>query len=157
MIREELIARLGALESGDRAWLLGELPPALRRELAQLLADEAPGAVATPLSAPVVPAAGWETLDPERVADVLAGEPVWLVSATLRATDARWRERVLAATPARRRHEIEMADRSGGPLGARAAQRLLEACRTRLADAPPATATRGGFAALVEHMRSRFA
>ncbi len=156
MTREELIARLGDLEAGDRAWLLGELPPALRRELAQLLTDDDARA-AMPAQEPAAGAAGWETLDAERVADLLIAEPVWLVSATLRATDARWRERVLAATPARRRHEIEMADRTGGPLAARAAQRLLEACRTRLSGSPPPTSARGGFAALVDQMRSRFA
>ena len=156
MTREELIARLGGLEAGDRAWLLGELPPALRRELAQMLTDDGSRA-ATPAQTPVAGAAGWETFDAERVADLLVAEPVWLVSATLRATDVRWRERVLAATPARRRHEIEMADRTGGPLGSRAAQRLLDACRTRLSESPPPASARGGFAALVDQMRSRFA
>lgn len=152
MTRDELIARLGELDAGDRGWLLGELPPALRRELAQMLADDAP--VTT---APATARSGWESLEAEHVAEILRTEPVWLVSAALRGAEPQWRERVLAATPARRRHEIEMADRTGRPLGSRAVQLLLEACRARLSDAPPAAPVRGGFAALVDQMRSRFA
>lgn len=151
MTRDDLIERLAGLDVGDRAWLLGELPPALRRELVQMLSDDSTGTAAAPT------AAGWESLDADRVAEVLATEPSWLVSAALRATETRWRERVLAALPARRRHDIDSADRTGGPLGARAAQRLLDATRSRLADAPPAAAARGGFAALVDQMKSRFA
>jgi len=150
--RDELIARLGELDAGDRGWLLGELPPALRRELAQMLSDDAP---ATP--APAAATSGWESLDPERIAGLLRAEPVWLVSAVLRAAEAQWRERVLAATPARRRHEIEMADRTGRPLGSRAERQLLDACRARLEGAPPTAPARGGFAALVDQMRNRFA
>lgn len=153
MTRDELIARLGRLDAADRGWLLGELPAALRRELAHVLADDVP-VTQTPAPAP---SAGWESLDAERVAEVLRLEPVWLVSAVLRTTEPPWRERVLAATPVRRRHEIDMADRTGRPLGARAASSLLEACRTRLADAAPAAPARGGFAALVDQMKSRFA
>ena len=152
MTRDELIERLGQLEVNDRAWLLGELPPALRRELAQLLAADDAAAIS-----PTPRAAGWESLDPERVAEALHAEPAWLVSAALRAAEPRWRERMLAAWPSRRRHEIEMADRTGRPLGARAAQLLVESCRARLEDAPPAAPARGGFAALVDQMRSRFA
>jgi hypothetical protein len=152
--RDELIARLGELDAGDRGWLLGELPPALRRELAQMLSDDAPAA---PAPAAAAATSGWESLDPERIAGLLRAEPVWLVSAVLRAAEPQWRERVLAATPARRRHEIEMADRTGRPLGSRAQRQLLDACRARLQDAPPAAPARGGFAALVDQMRSRFA
>jgi hypothetical protein len=152
--RDELITRLAQLDAGDRGWLLGELPPALRRELAQMLSEDAPAAAATP---PLARPAGWESLDAARVADVLDTEPVWLVSAALRGTDARWRERVLGAMPARRRHEVEMADRTGRPLGARAVQLLLAACRARVVESPPTAPTRTGFAALVDQMRSRFA
>jgi hypothetical protein len=156
--RDDLIARLGQLEAGDRGWLLGELPPAMRRELAQLLADETPAdAQPAKVSMPAARDAGWESLGAERVADVLRAEPVWLVSAALRAAEPQWRERVLAATPARRRHEIEMADRTGRPLGTRAAQILFEGCRDRIAGTPPAAPARAGFAALVDQMRSRFA
>ena len=154
MTRDELIARLGTLGAGDRRWLLAELPPALRRELAQWLADDAP-LDAEPARAPAT-AASWEALDAERVAELLRAEPVWLVSAVLRAAEPAWRERVLAATHARRRHEIDLADRAGRPLGPRASQQLLDACRRRMADTPSAAA-RGGFASLVDQMRSRFA
>ena len=40
MSSEELLARLSRLDAHDRAWLLGELPAAMRRELATLLSDE---------------------------------------------------------------------------------------------------------------------
>ena len=153
MTRDELIARLGQLDAGDRGWLLGELPQALRRELVQILSGDE--SVISPPSP--ARAAGWEALDAERVADLLEHEPVWLVSAALRATEARWREHVLAAWPPRRRHEIDLADRTGHPLGARAAQLLLDACRARIAAAPPAAPARTGFAALVDQMRNRFA
>jgi Mg/Co/Ni transporter MgtE len=156
--RDELIARLAQLDASDRRWLLGELPPALRRELAQVLTDEAPAAAITATAAtPPMRPDGWESLDAERVAALLDTEPVWLVSAALRGTDARWRERVLAAMTPRRRHELDMADRTGRPLGARAVHLLLAACRARVAGAPPRTPTRTGFAALVDQMRGRFA
>lgn len=157
MTRDELIARLGQLDPSDRGWLLGELPSALRRELAQVLSVDAPAKpdVATPATAPV--ANGWESLDAERVAHALESEPVWLVSAALRAAEPRWRERVFTSLPPRRRHEIEMADRTGRPLGTRAMTLLIDACRTRIAGAPPAAPSRTGFAALVDQMRSRFA
>jgi hypothetical protein len=154
---DELLARLARLDERDRAWLLAELPSALRHELAGILTDddfpEAPPGNPEPV------AAGWEALNPVAVAAVLAAEPVWLASAATRSADPRWRERVLQALAPRRRHEIEIADRTGGPLSARAAQCVLEGCRTRIATgaANACLGPRSGFAALVEQMRSRFA
>jgi hypothetical protein len=152
---EELLARLARLDSRDRAWLLGELPPGLRRELAEALADEEP-VVATP-----APGAGsrWESLDPQGAAEVLAAEPAWLASAATRGTDTEWRERLLHSMPAAKRREIEIADRAGRPLSARAGKVVLDACRERLAAGVPARggAPRHGFAALLDQMRSRFA
>jgi len=157
MSRDELLARLARLDARDRTWLLGELPPALRRGLIEELAGEdAVTAEPTPLP---TRAGGWEALDAERLAAILAVEPVWLVSAATRGTDERWRERFLATLSHRRRHEIEMADRIGRPLNARAARVMLEACRQKLANggAGANTAAVRGFAALVEQMKARFA
>jgi hypothetical protein len=155
MSSQELLARLSRLDARDRAWLLGELPAAMRRELATLLSDEperaAPAVAATP--------SGWEALDPQRLATVFEAEPAWLVSAATRGTEPRWRDRLLHAMGSRRRHEIELADRSGGTFGARAASCLLEACRERLAaGVEPArdSAPRQGFAALLDQMKERF-
>ena len=158
MSTQELLSRLARLDARDRAWLLGELPPVMRRELATLLTDEPPPAVNPP---PVeTPAAGWEALDAQRLASVFDGEPAWLVSAATRGTEPRWRERLLHSVGPRRRHEIELADRSGATLGARAAALVLEGCRARLA-APQtvggAAATTQGFSALLERMKERFA
>lgn len=157
MSTDELLARLARLDARDRSWLLGELPPALRRELIAMLADETgsrPAADDSP-SAP----AGWEALDPQRLATLFEVEPVWLVSAATRGTDSRWRERLLQSMGARRRHEIELADRVGGSLGTRAVATVLEGCRARLASGiEPARESRGrhGFAALLEQMKGRF-
>jgi hypothetical protein len=153
----DLLARLASLDASDRAWLLGELPPALRRELVALLdPEEAPDVrSASGTSA----TSEWETLDPASVAAVLAGEPAWLVSAAIRATEPRWRDRVLESTTPRRRHEIEIADRTGLPLSARAMRFLLDACRSRIdSGAIPTTdgEARSRFAELVDRMRSRF-
>jgi len=149
-----LMARLARLDARDRAWLLGELPPALRQELALELGGEAPAFT----SAAPAPGAGWESLDAEAVAGVLALEPAWLVSAATRSCDTQWRERLLAGLPQRRRQEVEYADRAGRPLNARAARLVLEACRERLAITPlrAAVPARHGFAALVQQMRARF-
>ena len=155
MSHEDLLARLARLDARDRTWLLGELPPALRRELVEVLADEEPEVK------PVAPAGpgGWESLEPQRAADVLAMEPAWLVSAATRGTDIQWRDRLLQSMPAAKRREIELADRAGRPLGERAVNVLLEACRESLAAgvAVRGGAPRHGFAALVDQMRSRFA
>ena len=156
MSTEELLARLSRLDSHDRTWLLGELPAGMRRELATLLSDEPERA------APVLPAAtpsGWETLDTQQLATVFEAEPAWLVSAATRGTEPRWRDRLLHAMGSRRRHEIELADRSGGAFGARAASCLLEGCRERLAaGVEPArdSMPRHGFAALLDQMKERF-
>jgi hypothetical protein len=155
MSGEELLARLSRLDERDRAWLLGELPAAMRRELATLLSDEPERA------APALPAApsGWEALDTQRLAAVFETEPAWLVSAATRGTEPRWRDRLLHAMDSRRRHEIELADRSGGAFGARAASCLLEGCRERLAaGVEPARdhTPRHGFAALLDQMKERF-
>jgi hypothetical protein len=153
---EDLLARLARLDAHDRAWLLGELPPALRRELVDVLADEEPEVK------PVAPAGagGWESLEPQRAADVLGAEPAWLVSAATRGTDIQWRDRLLHSMPAARRREIEINDRTGRALGARAVKVVLEACRERLAAGVAVAhggAAKHGFAALVDQMRSRFA
>ena len=151
----ELIARLARLNARDRAWLLAELPTSMRHELLTLLGDES-----RPKAAPAAkPAGGWEALDPQQLALQLDAEPAWLVSAATRGTDPKWRERLLHAMSSRRRHDIELADRSGGTLGARAAASLLEGCRERLASAGAAMrepAARQGFAALLENMKERF-
>jgi hypothetical protein len=99
-------------------------------------------------------------MEPQRVAEVLGGEPAWMVSAATRAADPRWRERLLHAMPSQRRREIEITDRGGRTLGARAAQFVLAACRDRLANGATSSAggvPRHGFAALVDQMKSRFA
>jgi Mg/Co/Ni transporter MgtE len=154
---EELLARLARLDSADRAWLLGELPPALRRELASALSgDDAPAAGGAPPE-PAIPA-GWESLPVEHVADALEHEPVWLVSAATRVAEARWRERLLLAMSTRRRQEIQYADRAGRPLAARAARAVLAGVRARIEGGQTrAAAPRSKFAALVEQMRSRLA
>lgn len=157
MSTEELLARLARLDARDRAWLLGELPPGLRRELADVLADEEPIE-----SAPVmaVANAGWESLDPRRAADVLGAEPAWLVSAATRGVDIQWRDRLLQSMPAAKRREVEMADRTGRPMSARAGKVVLDACRECLANGVNVVrggAPKHGFAALVDQMRSRFA
>jgi hypothetical protein len=153
---EELLTRLARLDSRDRAWLLGELPPGLRRELAEALADEEPAVVA-PVAK--VATSRWESLDPQAAAEVLGAEPAWLASAATRGTDTEWRERMLHSMPAAKRREIEIADRAGRPLGARAGKVVLDACRERVAAGVPARggAPKHGFAALVDQMRSRFA
>jgi hypothetical protein len=149
----EMIARLARLDSGDRAWLLGELSPAMRQQLLTLLGEEPRPAAA----APARPAGGWEALDAQKLALVFDAEPAWLVSAATRGTDPKWRERLLHAMSTRRRHEIELADRGGGALGARAVACLLEGCRERLADVEHVpTAQKQGFAALLETMKERF-
>lgn len=158
MSTEALLARLARLDAADRAWLLGELPPALRRELAGLLAeDEEAGARDADEAAPK--AGTWESLEPQQLAALFETEPAWLVSAATRATESRWRERMLASMSTRRRHDVELADRTGSRLGARAAQWVLERCRSRLAsgDVPSRSeAPKQGFAALLEQMKERF-
>jgi hypothetical protein len=154
--QDELLARLARLDARDRAWLLGELPPGLRRELVEVLADEEP---AEPIAVAPVATAGWESLEPQRAAEVLGAEPAWLVSAATRGTDIQWRDRMLQSMPAARRREIEMADRTGHPLVSRAVKVVLDACRERLAAgvSERGGAAKHGFAALVDQMRSRFA
>ena len=157
MTTPDLLARLARLDERDRAWLLGELSPAMRRDLVDALADEESPGVPAPVVAPAP--GGWEAMDVQRVADVLAGEPAWVVSAATRAAETRWRERLLQAMPSQRRREIEIADRGGRQLAARAAQFLLAACRERVESGgtPVATAApRHSFAALVDQMKSRF-
>jgi hypothetical protein len=152
----ELITRLARLHARDRAWLLGELPSAMREELLTLLGEEPRAATPAPA---VKPAGSWEALDAQRLAALLEAEPAWLVSAATRGSEPRWRERLLHAMGSRRRHEIELADRSGGSLGARAVSCLLEGCRERLASGESFAregAPKQGFAALVEQMKERF-
>ena len=157
MSTEDLLARLARLDEGDRAWLLGELPPALRRELAGLLADEENPAPGVP---PPTPPAGWESLDPVLTAQLLEVEPAWLVSAAVREADAMWRQSLMQAFSVRRRHLVEIEDRAARKLGVRAARLLLDGCRARLENGSlpvqPA-ATRSRFAKLVDQMRDRFA
>jgi hypothetical protein len=158
--RDDLLARLARLDARDRAWLLGELPPILRRELIDDLAGDEPSGDTSAEGAPSGAAGGWETLDPQGVAQLLEGEPVWLVSAATRNTETRWRERLMQVMNSRRRHEIELADRTARPLNKRAADILLAACREKLASGaarPMASASRGGFSAMLERMKSRFA
>ena len=150
---DELLGRLARLDARDRAWLLGELPPNMRRELVSLLDEPTPAA--TPVTAS---ASSWELLDPQRLATLFESEAAWLVSAATRGTEPRWRERLLQAMGTRRRHEIEMADRSGANFGPRAIQSVLEACRTRLGDgnsAPTETEARGGFAAMLDRVKGK--
>jgi hypothetical protein len=157
--RDDLLTRLARLDARDRAWLLSELPAPLRRELIDELAGDETAGESAPEAMDTQPAGGWESLDPQRVAELLDSEPVWLVSAATRATETRWRERLLQAMHSRRRHEIELADRAGRPLNARAAEIVLRACRERLASGasrPAASASRRGFSALLEQMKSRF-
>jgi hypothetical protein len=153
---DELLARLARLNERDLSWLLGELPPALRRDLAGMLADDEPAADAKAPEAR--PGTGWDSLDAEAVATMLDGEPAWLVSAATRGAPAEWRERLLHAMPGRRRHDIELADRTGRPLGSRAARLVLDGVRTRLDSGSPLQrpAPKRNFAALVDQMRSRF-
>jgi hypothetical protein len=151
---DALLARLARLDAQDRAWLLGELPADMRRELLAELNDDENHAP------PPRAARGWESLDAQRVAEVLEHEPVWLISGATRAADLRWRERLLQHLSSRRRHEVELADRAGRPLNRRAAQRVLEICGERIAQGGSvagASAARGSFGALVDQMRSRFA
>jgi hypothetical protein len=164
---DELLARLARLDSQDRAWLLAELSPALRRELAGML-DEPAAKVAgaaratfspttsSPPSAAQAPG-GWETLDAHLAAAALSAEPAWLVSTATRDADAQWREQLLAAMPTRRRLDIESADRGGGSLGARAAKIVLDGCREKLASGVvrDTAETRTGFGALFERLRGR--
>jgi hypothetical protein len=151
------LARLARLDEGDRAWLLGELPPALRRELAGLLTeDEEPAPSAPPPARPE----GWESLDPGLTAQLLEAEPAWLVSAATCNAEAQWRQQLLQALSARRRHQVEIEDRAARTLGARAARFVLDGCRARLANGSlPAQpfAARSRFAKLVDQMRERFA
>jgi hypothetical protein len=158
--RDDLLTRLARLDARDRAWLLGELPPALRRELIDELAGDEPADNPVPEKMDIKPAMGWESLDPQRVAELFDSEPVWLVSAATRATESRWRERLLQAMNSRRRHEIELSDRAGRPLNARAAEIVLSACREKLASVaarPAAAAPLSGFSALLEQIKGRFA
>jgi Mg/Co/Ni transporter MgtE len=154
--REALLARLARLDAQDRAWLLGELPPEMRRTLIDGLDEDA----ALPITLPPAPAPqGWESIDPQQGALVLEAEPAWLISAATRACEAKWREKLLQHLPARHRHEVEVADRAGRTLNLRAAGLVLAACRDRIAEGAATVGTsapRGGFAALVEQMRSRF-
>lgn len=157
MSTEALLARLARLDAADRAWLLNELPPAMRRDLAGLLSDDEDSGAQDADQA--VPAATWESLDPQQLAVLLESEPAWLVSASTRAAESRWRERLLAAMNTRRRHDVELADRTGSRLGSRAALWVQERCRTRLAsgDVPSRNeAPKQGFAALLEQMKERF-
>jgi hypothetical protein len=153
--RDALLARLARLDEQDRAWLLGELPPDLRRELLTGLDENEP-----PVAAEAPVAAGWESLDAQSVARIMEPEPAWLLSAATRNAEARWRAHLLQHLPARRRSEIEHADRSGRALNTRANRLLIAECRARIAAgtfADTRAPLRGGFAALVDQMRSRFA
>jgi len=152
---DELLGRLARLDARDRAWLLGELPPAMRRDLAVMLDEEpAPGQAASAAT----PASSWELLDTQRLANLFQGEAAWLVSAATRGTESRWRERLLQAMGARRRHEIELADRGGASLGPRAVNFVLESCRARLGSigaAPAVEEARGGFASILDRVKGR--
>ena len=163
MSTSDLLARLARLDAEDRAWLLGELSPAMRRELAGMLATEEAPAVPAPAAsapAPVAAPGGWESIDPERAAAVLESEPAWLTSAATRGAETQWRTRLLQTLTARRRHDVELADRGGRVLGTRAARLVLEGCRERAAHASTtngAAAPRARFATLLAEMRRRFA
>ena len=156
MSHEALLARLARLDAQDRAWLLGELPPEMRRKLMEGIdEDEALPITLPPAAAPQ----GWESIDPQQCALVLEAEPAWLISAATRACEAKWREKLLQNLSARRRHEVEVADRAARALNLRAAGLVLAACRDRISEGIAtvgASASRGGFAALVDQMRSRF-
>jgi hypothetical protein len=156
MSTDALLARLARLDDTDRAWLLGELPPRMRTELLGLLSEDDEKPAAVPKTAPIT---GIESLEPEPLARLLENEPAWLVSAATRGADSRWRARLLAAMPSRRRHEVELADRTGAPLAAHAAQIFLDLCRARVGapDAQEAAPPRSRFADLVDSLRSRFA
>lgn len=158
MSTAELLSRLARLDARDRAWLLGELPPALRRELATLLSGEPEPVATLPASATAPAPVGWEALDAQRLATLFESEPAWLVSAATRGTEPRWRDRLLQAMGSRRRYEIELADRSGGAFGPRAASCVLEGCRERLAAGiePAREPPKHGFAALLDQMKGRF-
>lgn len=156
MSRDALLARLARLDEQDRAWLLGELPPEMRRKLMDGLAEDETASMAP---APAPTPQGWESVDPQQGAMVLEAEPAWLISAATRACEAKWREKLLNHLSARRRHEVEAADRAARTLNPRAAGLVLAACRDRLADGAASagvSSSRGGFAALVDQMRSRF-
>src|SRR5512139_591906 len=108
MSPDSLLARLARLDDQDRAWLLGELSPRMRNELLGMLAEEQEPPPAPRAEAPM----GLESLDPEQLAHLVEGEPAWLLSAATRGAEPRWRARLLAAMPSRRRHEVELADRT---------------------------------------------
>jgi hypothetical protein len=156
---DDLLAKLARLDSSDRAWLLGELPPSLRRDLADMLAEDTGQPAPVPVPSAPRPA-GWEGLDPQLVAQSVEAEPAWLVSAATRDAPLAWRLKLLQSMSARRRHDIEVEDRAGRTLGSRAATLVQEGCRERLAqgnDSLHRDEPKSRFAALVEQMRSRFA
>jgi hypothetical protein len=150
MTRDEILLRLARLDAGDREWLLGELPPALRQSLAEM--NDEPRTVPPARVAEVT----WESVPPAVAAVALEGEPAWFASAATRLANPQWREAWLAACSTRRRQDIESADRSGRSLSPRAAKFAIEWCRGRgetgaaVPQTPPSR-----FSTLVDDLRRR--
>lgn len=114
---DELIARLGALSSADRDWLLAALSPTAREQLLQLTRGErgtAAGsqpaeqlrsaeALASGMELePCAPAALLARLQATPVsvlAEVLGAEPIWLTAALLRVSEWPWRAQLLQRLP----------------------------------------------------------
>jgi len=147
---------LAGLAPQDRAWMLERLGEAERGKLAPLLKEldglgfeadmleaalspraPAQGAAPAAPSRPVDPAPAARPLDAataQAIHDLLADEPDWLVAALLRSRACPWREAFLRLAGTERRQRLQQALPSGVELRAKAAQALVAALETRLAE-----------------------
>jgi hypothetical protein len=174
MNTQDPIARLGALAPEDRAWILAGLSPQARDELLRrtrgALAgggtdDQAAGGrldaesqqcLATVDDRPSI------TMLTERLCstplnalvDVLAGEPIWLTAALLRASDWPWRAQLLQRLPQVALYLTPSLDPAGAALSASLAQSLLQRIADKAASMPaPVTVTK--FEMLVQKIAAR--
>ena len=169
------IAKLGTLVPEDRAWMIAALSPRARDELLRLTRGalaigESDGAAAddrlldaesagcaadaddaTPLSmlterlckTPV-----------STLADVLAGEPIWLTAALLRAADWPWRAQLLQRLPHVSLYLCPTVEPAGAVLRDSLVRSLLQRIADKTAGMPvPVAVTR--FEMLVQRVAAR--
>jgi hypothetical protein len=138
---DQTVALLGRLAHADRDWILERLPYAAKADLARRLncADSVETASFTP------PPAVAKTNDPtalyrkqlacaevDKIAELLRGEPPWLIHALLQTAERPWRDALLQLLPASVRAEVLQAGQSGAVLSQPAIECLLRTAAERI-------------------------
>jgi hypothetical protein len=171
---DDLVARLAALSSADRDWLLEALSPSAREQLLLLTRSEldqtdanrqsvsSQSRGAAPLEAseaelerrtPAMLIAQLVATPIGALAEVLAGEPIWLTAALLRAADWPWRAQLLQRLPHVAVCLCPPLEAPRAPLTEPFTRALLEHLVARTVDVPePAT---GRFESLVQKLAAR--